>query len=150
MKLSDFETYRSNPTIPVGVVTRDIRDEGDIMETITADGEAMFVRKLGSAKTVRNDTLPYKKVYNDAFPTIKDFSSCGLKVWCFIVASLKPREDEVFIEIEDCKLYTGYTSDMAIYRGIIELLDKKFLFRKTGSNSSFFINVNMFFNGKRI
>ena len=150
MKLSDFEAYRENPSLPIGIVSRDIRDEGEVMETVTADGEAFFVRKLGNARTVKNDTLPYKKVFNDAFPSISNFSSPGLKVWCFIVSSLQPRENEVFLSMEECKTYTGYTSDVAIYRGIIELLDKGFIYRKLGSNSSFFINVNMFFNGKRI
>ena len=51
--------------------------------------------------------------------------------------------------MEDILQYTGYKTRANIYNGIINLLENGMLFRKTGSGS-YYININIFFNGNRI
>lgn len=149
LKLTDFEQYAVNPVSVEGIVERSILSKGDVVRMVTSEGEEQFVQTLGSQQFVQHDPVPYVKVFTNALNLIKDFTSPEMKVWCFISSILVPKSDSIILNISDCKDFTGYTSDANIYKGIIGLLDKKVIFRKIG-NSNYFINVNMFFNGKRI
>ena len=58
------------------------------------------------------------------------------------------KKDSIIIPIKDCMEFTGYNSRVAVYNGIIDLLDRGIIYRKVGSGN-YFININAFFNGKR-
>jgi hypothetical protein len=69
-------------------------------------------------------------------------------VLCYVLKNLGVKRDEVNIDIIECMTFTGYKSKVNIYIGIVELLDKKLIFRKVGSGN-YFINVNSYYNGSR-
>jgi hypothetical protein len=87
-------------------------------------------------------------LYVEELTIIKELSTAGLKVLCYVLKNIGAKKDDIAIHLQDCLEFTGYKSKVNVYNGIIELLDKKLLFRKVGSGN-YFINVNSFYNGKR-
>lgn len=85
------------------------------------------------------------RIQKKAFAIIKDFSTSSFKVWCYIASTKEHNNDEVHISIEDCAEFCNYSSKVAVYKGIIELLESGFIFRKTGSSSHYFVNVEKLF-----
>jgi|APGre2960657404_1045060.scaffolds.fasta_scaffold03265_2 hypothetical protein len=85
------------------------------------------------------------RINKRAFAIIKDFSTSSFKVWCYIASVKEHNNDEVHISIDDCAEFCNYSSKVAVYKGIIELLEANFIFRKTGSNSLYFVNIEKLF-----
>ena len=152
MKLGDFESYKENPIKIEGYSQKTIssKEEG-ILELVAPEtGEITYAQKIGTSKVISHDALPYKKIFDKSLPEVMSLSSSGLRVWCYLLSELKPRQDYVTLNLEDCKSFTSYSSNVAVYKGLIELLDKKFIFKKVGAASTYFININYFYNGKRV
>lgn len=151
MTLKDFETFKENPTIKEGIIMREYLVKANEVPMVnTETGEYGVFKKIDSTKQLAHDTLQYTKVYNNSLSSIKDFSNPALKVWVYILANLTPRKEDITINMKECMEYTGYLNIPNVYKGIIELLEKNFIFRKTGNDNTYFINSNYFFNGKRI
>jgi hypothetical protein len=151
MTIKDFQTYKTNPTIPDGIIYKDyVIKEDEIEMVIPSTGEVGIFRKASQLKNIKHDSLEYVKVYKGGLLKVRDLNTPALKVWTYILANLTPKRDEVAVYMKDCMEYTGYTNPPPIYKGIVELLEKEFLFRKVGTESAYFINSNFFFNGKRI
>lgn len=148
--LTNFPSYTDNPFNIEGLVTRRVTDKHDKQVMYNEEsGEYMEVTRLGSSQEFLYDPISYNKVYRESLPTIKDFSSPALKVWCYVLTILKPNKDIVLLNMEECKKYTGYSAAVNVYKGIVELLEKNFLARSTGGSGTYFINSNLFFNGDR-
>jgi hypothetical protein len=145
-----YASYYENPSrIEEGDLNLLTRiKKGDVEEWVNSDGEVVKVQKLASEDTYMNDRREYRKVYVKELSTIKELSSAGLKVWCYVLYNLPIKVDEIFIDTKDCMIFCGYKSKVNVYDGIANLLMHNLLFRKTGSGS-YFININAFFNGKR-
>jgi hypothetical protein len=112
-------------------------------------GEEVMIQNLDNVSSFSVDNREYRKVYVNGLNSISELSSSGLRVWCYILARLSPKKNEITINMSDALDYTGYKGKMNIYNGIINLLENGLLFRKTGSGS-YYININIFFNGNRI
>jgi hypothetical protein len=80
---------------------------------------------------------------------MRHLSIPALKVFCFILLNLERNQEEISIDTKENMEEIGYTTRTPIYTGIIELLEKEFIFRKTGSYPVYFINRNKFYNGDR-
>jgi hypothetical protein len=150
-KINDFESYLSNPS---KVLDKDLKKlhfvkKGEVGEFITEDGELTKYQKLGDEITTVIDSKEYRKLYKEELVVIKELSTAGLKVLCYVLNNIGVKKDDIAIHLQDCMEFTGYKSKVNIYNGISDLLDKKLLFRKVGSGN-YFINVNSFYNGKRI
>jgi hypothetical protein len=150
-KINDFESYYTNPS---KVLDKDLKKlhfvkKGEVNEFITKDGELTKWQKIGDEIVNVIDSKEYRKLYVDELDTIKDLSTSGLKVLCYVLKNIGVKKDDITIVLSDCLEFTGYKSKVNVYNGIIELLNKKILYRKVGS-SNYFINVNTFYNGKRI
>lgn len=151
MTIKDFESFRENPTIKDGIGVRQYVKKPSEIEMVNTDtGEVGIFKPASTCVNIPHDSLEYIKVFKQALPQVKDLNTPALKVWVYILANLTPKRDEVSIIMKDCIEYTGYTNPPPIYKGLVELLSKQFLFRKVGSDSTYFINSNFFFNGKRI
>ncbi|MFC5534812.1 RepA protein, partial [Rhodocytophaga aerolata] len=68
---------------------------------------------------------------------------------CAYVMSITEFNDRIIFELDDCKKFTGYTSNEAVYKGLTELLDNEMIARASASNL-FFINPQVFYKGDRI
>lgn len=150
MKLSDFPTYDINPFEVSGVVTKQLIKRGETMELANTDtGEITVYQKAGNIVNYDKDTLKFTKVFSNAITDIKDFSTPALKLWCYILDNIGIGTDEVYITAQDVMTYGEYNSKTPVYKALCELITKKFIARKVGTNL-YFINPDKFYNGKRI
>jgi hypothetical protein len=150
--IKDYETYSTNPSLFLLEDTKVISyiKKGDLKQFYNIEtGEEVNYQEMGIHDNRTVDSREYRKVYVDALPTIACLSSAGLKVWCYVLARIIARKDEVGINMEDCMEYTGYKTRANVYNGIVNLLENGLLFKKVGSGV-YFININTFFNGNRI
>lgn len=150
--IKDYETYSTNPSVVLLEDTKVISyiKKGDLQQFYNVDtGEELQFQPIGNHYLKPTDTREYRKVYVAALPTIALLSSAGLKVWCYVLARIIAKKDEVGINMEDCMEYTGYKTRANVYNGIVNLLENGLLFKKVGSGV-YFININTFFNGNRI
>lgn len=150
-KLSDFPVYERNPSeiLEEDLGTNNFVTKGEVKSLVTKEGTEVLVQELGHSKSFTVDKREYRKLYVRRLREVKDLSNAGLKLLCYILMNLKPKKSEVEIDIDQAMEYTGYETKVNIYRGISELLDKKFIYRKVG-NGVYFIDVNSFFNGSRL
>jgi len=150
--IMDFEQYAINPS---SVYEEDIKSityikKGDVRSLHDmSTGEEVMIQNLDNVSSFSVDNREYRKVYVNGLNSISELSSSGLRVWCYILARLSPKKNEITINMSDALDYTGYKGKMNIYNGIINLLENGLLFRKIGSGS-YYININIFFNGNRI
>jgi|LakMenEpi03Aug12_release.lakeMendotaPanAssembly.Ray.scaffolds.fasta_scaffold571521_1 hypothetical protein len=150
--IMDFEQYAINPS---SVYEEDIKSityikKGDVRSLHDmSTGEEVMIQNLDNVSSFSVDNREYRKVYVNGLNSISELSSSGLRVWCYILARLSPKKNEITINMSDALDYTGYKGKMNIYNGIINLLENGLLFRKNGSGS-YYININIFFNGNRI
>jgi hypothetical protein len=150
--IKDYETYSINPSVVFVEDTKVINyiKKGELKQFYNIEtGEEVNYQEMGVHDNRTVDSREYRKVYVDGLPSISLLSSAGLKVWCYVLARIIARKDEVGINMEDCMEYTGYKTRANVYSGIVNLLENKLLFRKIGSGI-FYININVFFNGNRI
>lgn len=150
--IKDYETYSINPSVVLAEDTKVINyiKKGELKQFYNIEtGEEVNYQEMGVHDNRNIDSREYRKVYVDGLPSIALLSSSGLKVWCYVLARIIARKDEVGINMEDCMEYTGYKTRTNVYSGIVNLLEHKLLFRKIGSGV-FYININLFFNGNRI
>ncbi len=149
-KLGDFDIYDRNP---VDIVNQDLKlissvKKGKVKHLQNLEtGEQMNVQELDKQVSYFVDAKEYRKLYVAGFGNIAKLSSAGLKVWCYVLARLVPCKDEIEINMSDVMEYTGYKTKANVYSGIINLLENEMLFRK--SLNKYYININIFFNGKR-
>jgi len=147
--IKQFPQFCENPSKPEGIEKkrRNLKNyEKEAVDCLT--GEHFAFRPLKTEYT-HVDTAPYTKLFNEALPSIKDLTVPGLKVWCYILANLKPNKDYVLIKEKSCMAYCGYDGKSNYYKGLANLLEKNIIYRMTGSESVYFINVNFIFNGDR-
>ena len=150
--ITNFEQYAINPSSVYEEDTKCITyiKKGDVRSLHDmSTGEEVMVQNIDNVSSFNVDNREYRKVYVNGLNSIVNLSSSGLKVWCYILARLSPRKNEITINMSDAMEYTGYKGKMNIYNGIVNLLENGMLFRKNGSGS-YYININIFFNGNRI
>ncbi len=151
-KLTDFESYSENPS---KVLEKDLKlvkynNGGDVFEMANeATGEAVRFQTLGNEDTMVVDDKEYRKLYVEELDNIKELTTAGLKVLCYVLKYIGIKKDSLIIPLHDCMEFTGYGSRVAVYNGIIDLLDRGILYRKVGSGA-YFININAFYSGNRI
>lgn len=95
------------------------------------------------------DREQFTKVFRQGLVGMFGLSKAGIKVFSFIASIAKPNKDEVIFEIDTCKEFTGYKTNVPIMTGLSELIENNFIARST-KHYRYFINPNMFFNGSRV
>lgn len=66
----------------------------------------------------------------------------ALKVFCYISFNLPVGQDRIYLDMNHCATWGGYTNPTSLYKGIAELLEKCVIYRHVGHKSLYFINVN--------
>ena len=152
MRIKDYQAFSENPVKPKGVkqVTRYV--SGRQEEVVDIDtGEIGTFTSASTPVVSYKDSMPYVKLFSskEELHPINDLSTPAIKIFSFIISRLLPNKDEISIKYTEVMNLTKYTAKSAYYKGLSELLGKQFLYRKIGSDDTFFINVNLFFNGDR-
>lgn len=95
------------------------------------------------------DEEQFAKIYIAQLSVIFDLPRQSQKVFEYILTALKPNDDKVYFDINECSKVSGYESKMSIYMGLNGLIDAKIIAR-TKRNYQYFINPKIAFNGSRI
>jgi len=112
--------------------------------------ELLSVRRLPKNKEQLNDTKVYTKLFTDNLEAFMTLPSTGMKLLLYGMCRLRPLQDSIFFNIDDCLLICGFKSATSYREGLKGLLDAKIIARKVGSHMEFWINPNVFYNGSRL
>lgn len=157
-KVSDFEATNKNPSVdkikgmaivpakePVmkGVQITDLETSETYLDEIETG-----TYKYGDS--IFKDNLRYTKLFRGAELDIAELGATSVGVLMHIISEIKMGKDEVKIDAAELAVKLNYSSSRSVYNGIFGLLKKEFIYRKTGNDGVYFINVNKFFNGNRV
>lgn len=152
-KITDHSLNATNPFM------KDVISEikkGDKHLMFGYRGADMIVDKDGDVKgngvmirrqTVDQDT--FVKVFVRKVSYMMDLSTCGIRVFGYILNELSPNQDQFYMDYDKCMEFTKYGSRKTISNGLGELLESKLIAR--GKNTfHFYVNIGSFFNGDRL
>jgi len=153
--LKGFPSFEKNPTSePQQIKELAIGYVDEWMKVMEIQNDVLVGENMERGKQVSViDRLSFIKLFPDAQTDIMRLSSSGISVLSYIFNNLPKLKDEVVIEPKAFdvfyqKVFQGKDSRMVCYRGIVNLLQFKFIYRKIGE-SVYFIDVNKFYNGNR-
>lgn len=148
----ETEKYINNPYRVSGFEKRVITSKskeltkGMLVDSDTGEAESLFT--VPRMIEVDVDTLPFTKGFHGMMDVYWDLSVPGQKLWYYCFQGLKVGKDSVWLNYADvgvrCKI--GKNS---FYGAVKELIRKDVLARKLGSSLEFWVNPNVFFNGRR-
>lgn len=130
MKISNYETYIHNPfRVERGFFRK--------LEEVSRDAEVLF-----KTRDMENHIRIFPNAYND----FRTLNSMAVSILGYIFKELKG--DEIRLNVGELMAEFGVTGRPTIYRGILDLLEKKFIVRKAGTDM-YFINPGKIFNKSR-
>lgn len=146
-----FPKYRENPSLRQikGIASRNVIKRWPVETFINDNGEEVHFQKLGDRVLVNFDVHPFIKIYRDAIPMISMLSDAAIKVLMYVIGNISPKKDSIIIDKNACAAACGYKTIAQVNKGVHELLEKRFIYRKEGELPEFFININYIYNGKR-
>jgi hypothetical protein len=155
--LREQPIYDENPFIVEGDVTvnkvkktkviRSKDGKSQMQSIVDADGVITGHSVFMAHSEV--DEERFAKIYIAQMGIVFDLPKQSQKVLQYVLSVLKPNDDRVYFDINDCKIISGYNSEMSIYMGLNGLIDAKIMAR-TKRNYQYFINPAIVFNGNRI
>jgi len=144
-----MESYLNNPFKPEGIVDRAFEPKEESKIWVDPEtGESYSVTKIVTGKTELHDPMMYTKVYMSAFLHLNDLNYSAVKVFNYMVHTLKSNRDTVYLNCADVELNCKI-SQASYYTAIKALIEAKVIARKVGSTMEFWINPNILFNGNR-
>ena len=105
-------------------------------------GQTTFMRQI------EVDEDKFTKLYLTQFRSFFDLTTAGIRVFGYIMTCMKPKNDMVYFDRDDCIAYTNYKSVESIYRGLTELLKAGIIARGKNDNI-YFVNPLIIWNGDR-
>jgi len=159
LKISDFKKNDENPFLKeaVEVIGNNVVKR---YKTATKTGERAILKAfdeqtgevLGHTQFIRQievDEEKFAKIYLSNFSFFFDLKQNSIKVFGYILTQLRPNNDIVIFDREDCMKYTGYKGDASVFRGLGQLLENRIIARGKADNL-YYINPMVLFNGNRI
>lgn len=148
--IKDFPLYDTNPWDPEGICQR-IKIKGTMDQVVTNNaGESFVLTPAVKIKGVfMKDNFPFRKLFVKYLDNVKALSSPGLRMFCYILTAVERNIDEIRIDTGRAMEFCEYKSMSQYYAGITNLLVNDFLVRKSDDRMTYFININIFFNGDR-
>jgi hypothetical protein len=127
----------------------------ELLPTFKADAVYSVLKKVEDGLLLPTTGVKIKdeenfiKWYRPCYEGIGELSNSGVRVLSYILKRLKTNKDWVLIDMDECMAHCGYTSVQAVRNGLLELLEYRYIQRKSGGANMYFINPNYFFNGQR-
>lgn len=155
--LSNYPRNRENPfidevitTVQENTVSRKQFVKGDKgVENliVNQDGEVTGVSTF--MRIIEVDEEKFAKIYLSQFSAFYDLPSSGIKVFGYIMGSMRPNSDEVLFFLDECMKHTGYSGKSTIFQGIASLIEAGIIARGYNENV-YFINPLIVFSGSRV
>lgn len=154
VKKNKPEKFKQNPFLDAAVISVKTRKKkitvaqgGTIIDNETGEATAETV----IAQVVEVDEGQFVKLFTKDIKNFFDLTPAGLKTFALVLNVVQAEginRDKIFIHNQDEQLKNFNLSRAVFFRGIDELIKKKFL-AKTINPNWYFINPNLFFNGDR-
>jgi hypothetical protein len=123
--------------------------ENEELTTNMETGEMFVMRRIAKDKKLLHDSLVYTKLFQDSIRQLCALSGPAIKILMYAMATVKPMSETVILNGPDVMLFCNIGKS-SFYDGTIELLDKRIICKKLGSNIEFWFDPNVFFNGNRV
>lgn len=161
LKVSDFDRYEENPFVEKAIQDienhktkkyRKINARGNLTKeaaqvVVNRDGEVTAFGVF--MQYVEVDEKQFAKIYISQMAVFWELNKAGQKVLLFILSKLKPNNDTVVFNLEECVKYTGYKHKKNVIEGLANLMSKEVIAKSIYENN-YFINPMITFNGDRI
>lgn len=118
----------------------------EIQMIVNTDGEiegySAFMR------FIEVDEEKFAKVFLAQFESFWELSKPGIRVFGYIINSIKPNQDCFTLRMDKALEYTKYTHHNSITTGLTDLIERGIIARSKYENE-YFINPLVVFNGNR-
>jgi len=115
-----------------------INDNGEVV------GHSAFLR------TIEVDESQFVKLYLSRFAAFYELNKSSIKVFGYILTKcIIPNKDTFYIDFDEAKEITGYSSNNVIRAGLSSLVEQAIIARSTNPYK-YYINPLIVFNGDRI
>lgn len=154
--IKGFETFVENPfmeqavdSIVTNKKTQIIKpsNRSEIQMIVSQDGEVQGYSAF--MRFVEVDEEKFAKVYLSQFESFWELSKPAIRVFGYIINSLKPNSDSFFLRMDKCLEYTKYKQKSMIISGLSDLIENGII-AKSKYENEYFINPLVVFNGSRV
>jgi hypothetical protein len=153
IKIRDAERHKKNPFLSDEVLKLDTVKKTVIAGSTkkilvdTDTGEAEGMTMIHRYKEV--DKTQFVKLFIQEVESLFDLSRSGLKVFGFVLQSMRINTDEIYISMPQLMAFCGYKQKNQAYKGLSELMANKIIAMSQNPNL-WFVNPNIVFNGDRV
>lgn len=158
MKLSESKKFDLNPFIENALikieekkVTRKRFVKGskgiEHTELITSNGE--ILGHSAFLQFVEVDEDKFAKIYLSQFGAFWDLSKNAIRVFSYLLSSLLPKKDIVYINMPEALKHTKYKHKQSVFNGLSSLCENGIIARSQVPYM-YYINPLVFFNGDRV
>lgn len=157
-KLTDFAKNEENPFLEQAIEGIEQHIVKKYKNTLVGSNKAIVTMAnvdtgelfaTSYMRQVQVDEEQFVKIYLDNFKSFFNLSQSAIRVFGYIMECMRPKKDVIYFDREECMKYTGYTSDVTIYKALTELLEAEIIARGK-SEYLWFINPMIAFNGDRV
>jgi len=156
-KVSDFPKNAENPFLKEMVQEIDpgtkrklvTPSNKELVQTVYNDQSGEIVGHTAFMQYVEVDEKQFAKLYLSNIAAFWNLSKPAIRVFTYIMSTIKPNQDRLYFILEECIEYTGYKSKTMVFTGLAALLENKIIARGRTS-FEFYINPMVVFNGNRI
>jgi len=148
-KISEYDASSESP-YTVQLQSKYVQPNSE-HSAVEIDGVLHGIYPIGKGKTILSDNAIYSKLFRGNTEVLMGLSEPAAKMFYYISEFIGANKDEVCILQEDYLQFAGYKakSRLTYYRGVEGLLKANIIARKTGSQSCYWINPNVLYNGDR-
>ena len=156
LKLSDFPKNRENPFLNRFITELDptqrrkmvAPSNKEVIQTVV-DQDGVMTGQSAFVQYMEVDEKQFAKLYLSNLAAFWDLSKPAIRVFTYIMANIRPNQDKIEFDLEECMDYTQYRAKKAVFQGLADLLTKNIIAR--GRNEyQYFINPMITFNGDRV
>jgi hypothetical protein len=149
-KISEYDASSESP-YTVQLQSKYIQPSTEHEVVYKADGTMCGIYDIPKGKTILSDNAIYSKLFRGNTEVLMGLSEPAAKMFYYITEFIGANKDEVCILQDDYLQFAGYKakSRLTYYRGVEGLLRANIIARKTGSQSCYWINPNVLYNGDR-
>lgn len=156
LPIKERPKFESNPFMEKAIKEISTVKKTQVMRTGNKNEIQMIVNNDGDVegysafmRYIEVDEEKFAKVYLAQFEHFWELSKPAIRVFGYIINSLKPNQDSFIFRMDKALSYTKYTHSNSIISGISDLIDKG-LIARSNYEFEFFINPLIVFNGSRV
>jgi intergrase/recombinase len=150
------QTYEDNPFVDKAIEeitikkkTQMIRSTNSEIQMIVSDEDGDVKGYSAFMRFVEVDEDKFAKIYLSQFESFWELSKPAVRVFGYIINTLKPNSDVFHLRMDKCLKYTKYAHANSVITGLSDLIDKEII-AKSKYENEYFINPLIVFNGSRV